>query len=114
MGAATDTFKGASVFLPSGVAVPGAGEAAKIGPDGNAFVSTHTFSNLTEYDFRVEITDGNNNWMPIPYAYVKGGTPDDRGVVTLKLLPNGHYIRAYVTRITGADAVVSVSVLTGG
>lgn len=112
MAYSTDEFKGSSAFLPAGISVPGHGRPVVLGPRGDVFISTHTFSHLTDYDYRVELGDGENNWMPIPYAYVKGGTEANPGVVRLTGLPTGASIRAYVTRIAGTDGVLSVSVLT--
>lgn len=107
-----DEFKIAGAFLPGATVVPGHGRPITIGPIGNAFVGTHTFSHVTEFDLRVEIGDGGGNWMPIPYAYIKSGNPANPGAVMMSKLPRGATLRAVVTRIVGDDAVMSVSIMT--
>lgn len=113
MAYSTDRFKNAkNGHDATATPVPAGGGAVKVGPHGNVFVGTHSFIDVTSYDLELQIDDGSNHWMNVPYAYIKNGNASEPGVIRAEKLPVGASVRVNVPRIDGNESVLSVTVLT--
>ena len=107
-----DRFKNANSHDELPTAVPAFGTAVEVGPHGRAVVTTHSITDVTDYDVALQVSSGNLDWVDVPYVYEKGAKPTSPTYLTAENLPVGSWVRVSVPRIGGDEGILSTSIMT--
>lgn len=112
MNYAINRFKNANSHDENPTAVPAFGDAVKVGPNGRAVVTTHSLTDVTDYDVALQVSSGHMDWVDVPYVYEKGAKPTSPTYLTAEKLPVGSWVRVRLPRIGGSEGILSTTTIT--